>query len=100
MFDVAIPVHDIAAVGDARAPRWALAGAHTDIKGHLDRQRRAGTDGADRLVDPRPAGFAGVGVQVRPLDIGLDDDGSRREVRPLAAARHGNVSSSRQGHCQ
>ena len=85
MFDVEIPVRDIAAVGDANAPWWALAGIHTDTKGHWIVNGASGPMVRLDLSTPATARFAGMNVRVRRLDIGIDDD--ERFRRELAGAR-------------
>jgi hypothetical protein len=75
MFRVEVPRSAIAAASEVRAPWWAIAGVHTDLRGRWIVNGAAGRLVRLRLSPPAEASMARVRVRVRRLDIGLVDGG-------------------------
>lgn len=79
-FRVAIPRSDIADVGRARAPWWALGGVHTTLRGRWIVNGASGQVVRLDLSRPVEGRMAGFRTRVRRLDVGLVDDDALLEA--------------------
>ena len=85
-FRVTVPIADIAAVGDGSASWLALAGVHTDARGHWVINGSPGPVVTVDVDPPARAHAMGLQVTVRRLALGLAD----------ASAFHTEIDALRQ----
>jgi hypothetical protein len=80
MFRVEIPRSRIAAVDEVRAPRWAMAGVHTNLRSRWIVNGAPGSLVRVRLSEPATASIAGLHVRLRSLDIGLTENARLMQI--------------------
>ena len=82
---VDLPLAALAAVGEGRAPWWAIAGVHTDARGRWIVTGAPGPVVRLDLAEPQEGTFVGMRVRVSRLDLGTADDAGL--LRRLSGAR-------------